>query len=406
MAKRVLQKLNTRVISNLSKKGRIADGGGLYLAISASGCKAWVFLFSQNGRAREMGLGSLVKVPLAEARKKAAEYRTLLGQGLDPIENNKKEKAHLQPEAVRHTFGEVATMYIKSKQASWKSTKHRNQVQQTLVTYASSIWKMPVDAVDKSAVLKVIEPIWLTTQVTGERTLGRIASVLDFAGAHGWTAGENPARYKGFLDHILPKRPALSRKHHPAMPYLQLISFMQELRANPSMPSQALQFLVLTGARSAEVLEGTWDEIDRIEATWSVPAVRMKGNRDHLVPLSLGAIKILNRVGPPHPGFIFPSRKRRCHISGTTLSRLVPKPPTVHGMRSSLRDWAGDCTNFSREVAEACLAHRVGSAVEQAYRRSSALDKRRQLMDAWSLYLGAHSGPVTAQDDYPEEWFD
>jgi integrase len=383
---RQLNRLTARMIATLKKTGRHADGGNLYVKVtrlrSAALSKSFVFMYQFEGRQREAGLGSCGAITLAAARATAAEYRLLVSKATDPLAAKKAG----QEAAARKTFGECAAELIKSKSSEWRNKKHRAQWSSTLHDHCRPIHDVPVDLVDTAAVLSVLQPIWVRIPETASRLRGRIEAVLDFAKANGLRSGENPAAWRGHLALILPKRQKLSRGHHAAVPYAEVPAFVAELRERETIHAMALAFLALTAARSGEVLGATWTEFDLGAKVWTVPAARMKSGREHRVPLSARAMAILERMAEIRTGdLVFPGQRRRRPLSGVTLAALVPGA-TVHGFRSAFRDWCGEETSFPREIAEQALAHATGGAVEQAYRRGDALEKRRALMEAWAKY--------------------
>jgi integrase len=389
---RQLKRLTARTVAAMKKPGRHSDGGNLYLTISKTGggvSRRWTFLFSLNGRQREAGFGPAAAVSLAEAREKAARYRSMLAKGIDPLD---AKKAGREAQAGRRTFGQCADELIKSKRREWRSEIHAAQWRTTIDEYCGAILDKPVDAIDTQAVLGVLQPVWGRIPETASRLRGRIEAVLDYAKANGLRSGENPAAWRGHLALILPKRQKLSRGHHAAMPYGELPEFIAKLRATETIHALALEFLILTAGRAGEVLGATWDEIDSEAKVWVIPAARMKAGREHRVPLSGRAMEIVERMAEIRTGdLVFPGRRRR-PLSNPSLARLCPALATAHGFRSAFRDWAGDCTGFPRELAEAALAHVAGDATERAYRRGDALEKRRELMEAWAKYLEAGKG--------------
>jgi integrase len=383
---RQLKRLTARTVAAMKKLGRHADGGNLYLTISRTGAgvsKRWTFMFSFAGKQREAGFGPAAVVTLAEAREKAAGYRSMLAKGIDPLA---AKKAASEAAAARKTFGECADALIKSKSSEWRSEVHAAQWRTTIDDYCGPILDKPVDAIDTQAVLGVLQPVWGRIPETASRLRGRIEAVLDFAKAHKLRSGENPAAWRGNLALILPKRQKLSRGHHKAMPYAEVPAFIGKLREVESIHALALEFLILTAGRAGEVLGATWNEIDFGAQVWTIPASRMKAGLLHRAPLSARAMEIVERMAEIRTGdLVFAGQRRRRPLSGTTLAALVPGA-TVHGFRSAFRDWAGEETSFPREIAEQALAHATGDAVEQAYRRGDALEKRRALMQAWSAF--------------------
>nr|WP_114184667.1 site-specific integrase [Microvirga aerophila] len=385
---RQLHTLSARTVAALSEPGRHSDGGGLYLNISPSGARSWVFMWKVAGKRREMGLGPLRDVPLAKARERAAEARQKLAGGLDPIAARKRPKVM--------TFGEAADALFDNLSSSWRNEKHRAQWKMTVTTYCAPFRSKPVSEVAIEDVLKVLQPLWRTKPETASRLRGRIERVLDFARVRGQRSGENPARWRGHLDAILPKHARLTRGHHKAMPFDEVPIFVAALRERKGIAARALEFLVLTAARTGEVLGARWDEVDLEARLWTVPAARMKAGREHRVPLPTRAVEILREMQQSRLNeFVFPGVKRGRPLSVRAFPLLLQRmgvAVTVHGFRSAFRDWAGERTSFPREVAEAALAHLVGDAVERAYRRGDALEKRRRLMDAWAGFLGQGSG--------------
>jgi integrase len=382
-----MHKLTAAEVKSLGA-GRHGDGGGLYIDRDGDGRSRWVFMWKRNGKRREMGLGSAGPggVTLAKARVEAAKAREVVQNGGDPIEARDAVPAETAPVP---TFGEVADAFVADLSPQWRNEKHRAQWAMTLKLYAAPLRPLPVDRVDTAAVLEVLKPIWTAKAETASRVRGRIERVLDAARAKGHRIGENPARWRGHLDHLLPKRQRLTRGHHAAMPYEEVPEFIVELRGREAVAALALEFLILTAARSGEVLGATWDEMDLDAKVWSVPASRMKVGREHRVPLTARAVEILEKAKPLRNGdHVFPGQSTKKPLSGMALEMLMRRLKrdafTVHGFRSSFRDWAGEVSTFPREVAEAALAHTIGDATERAYRRGDALEKRRKLMDAWS----------------------
>jgi integrase len=392
---RTLNRLKAKQVETLGP-GRHADGGGLYLDREEQGRSRWLFMWTRNGKRREMGLGPAGRdgVSLADAREKAAKARDVVREGGDPIEARKVAAA--VPQRI-WTFGDVADDFVSALSPQWRNEKHRAQWRMTLRDYAAPLRPLPVAQVDTAAVLEVLQPIWQVKPETASRLRGRIERVLDAAKARGLRSGENPARWRGHMDHLLPKRQKFTRGHHAALPYAAVPKFMAQLREREAVAALALEFLTLTAARSGEVLGAKWDEIDLEAKVWTVPAAHMKAGREHRVPLSERAVEILQTVAPLADGAgaatapIFPSQQRGKPLSSMALAMLLRRMKmdcTVHGFRSSFRDWAGEASTFPREIAEAALAHTVGDATERAYRRGDALEKRRKLMDAWAGFIG------------------
>ena len=384
---RATNKLTTLRINGLKDRGRFGDGAGLWLNVGPSGSKSWVFRWSKKGHVREMGLGPYPIISIAQARTTAFEYRRMVATGLDPkVERDFDEGK---------TFGEVADAYYESMKSRWTSEKTRWQWRKSLNVNCAPIRNRVVTTIQTADVLKILNPIWASTPETASRVRMRIESVMDYAKAQGWLEGENPARWRGHLANILPARNKQLQQHHPSMHHNALPAFMVQLRGKEALAARALELLILTASRTSEVLNATWNEIDFDNALWVIPAQRMKAKRDHRIPLTKDAMEILKPLYENSVSdFLFPGQKRGKPLSNLAmemlLRRMKTKEITVHGFRSTFRDWCGDETNFPREIAEAALAHKVGSDVELAYRRSDALEKRRRLMDAWAVYCSGH----------------
>ena len=374
--------------------GMYHDGGGLYLQVSAAGAKSWIYRFMLDGRAREMGLGPLNVISLAEARKRAAECRKSRLDGIDPIEARRAQRGRRKLEAGRAmTFDKCAAAYIEAHKASWKNGKHAEQWRGSLRNYASPVFgSSPVQAIDLGLVMKALEPVWRTKSETASRVRGRIEAVLDWATVRGYRKGENPARWRGHLDKLLPARSKIQKvEHHPALPYDEIGEFTAVLRDQEGIGARALEFLILTAARTGEIIGARWDEVDFEEKIWVVPAARMKAGREHRVPLSGTALAILKQMNGIREGdFVFPGGKKTRPLSNmamlAVLKRMGRGDLTAHGFRSTFRDWAAERTNFQREVVEMALAHTIESKVEAAYRRGDLFQKRRQLMEAWAWF--------------------
>src|SRR6195256_2793864 len=376
-------KLTARKVET-AKPGKYSDGGNLYLVVSETGSRKWVLRFTWRGRAKEMGLGNVAGVPLADAREKAASVRRKIAQGLNPIEERKRDGGI-------PTFGEMADDVRETLSAGFRNEKHKSQWKSTLETYAAPLRAKPVDTIATDDVLAVLKPIWTTKAETASRVRGRIEKVLDAAKAKGFREGENPARWRGHLDHLLPRPSKLSRGHHAAMPYEEVAAFIAKLRERDATSALALELCILTAARSGEILGMRWSEIDFDKKIWTVPAARMKAGREHRVPLASRAVEMLRQLEKVNTGeFVFPGQARNKPLSNMAmemvLRRMKIEDATVHGFRSRFRDWAGNVSNFPREITETALAHVIGDKAEQAYRRSDALEKRRKLMEAWAHY--------------------
>jgi integrase len=396
MAKHTLNKLSARAVTSATKTGRYSDGGGLHLVVSDNGARRrWVFRFAQEGRQRDMGIGSVREVTLADARAQATAAREHVRAGRDPIAE--RERARQAAQGVP-TFGEMADQLIDGIESEFRNVKHRAQWRMTLTEYAKALRPLPVNTIKTEDVLGALQPIWQAKPETAGRLRGRIERVLDAARAKGFRTGENPARWRGHLDAILPRRQKLSRGHHAALPFDAVPDFMSKLRAMDGTAARALEFTILTAARSGEVIGALWPEVDLEARVWTVPASRMKAAREHRVPLSGRAIDILRAMAAAKTGdFIFAGAKPNKPQSSMALAMLLRRmniKVTVHGFRSSFRDWAGERTHFPRELAEAALAHVVGDATERAYRRGDALERRREIMNAWAKSCEPKDGNV------------
>ncbi|MER9412230.1 integrase arm-type DNA-binding domain-containing protein [Mesorhizobium sp. M0589] len=386
---RELNKLTDAKCKALSKPGLHGDGGGLYLNVKTGGAKSWAFIWREGRRRREGGIGVYPAVKLATARRTAAEYREAIAEGRDPIAERKRQKA--EP-----TFGEAVTLFLADNEAAWRNEKHKYQWGQTLGdAYCKHMRPMKVSQITTDDVLKALRPHWNTKSETAKRLMGRIERVLAFAKVKGWRTGDNPAAWRGNLDALLPKRKKLlARGHHAAMAYADVPAFIKLLRGQDAISARALEFVILTATRSGEARNAMWSEFDLDAALWTIPAKRMKAGKEHQVPLSdpaLAIVKALHDIGAAEDvDYVFPGYQGK-PLSDMAFKQLMKRMKvnncTTHGFRSSFRDWAGNETETPREVAEHALAHIVGNAVENAYRRSTALDKRRKLMDEWAGHL-------------------
>jgi integrase len=376
-----------------------ADGAGLYLQVTGAGAKSWIYRFSLRGRAREMGLGSLTALSLSDARIKAGECRRLRQEGVDPIEARRANREQVALDAAKAiTFKEAAASYIASHRAGWRNTKHAAQWESTLSTYAGPfLGRLSIQSVDTVLVQKVLDPIWKTKPETASRLRGRIEAILDWAKARGLRQGENPARWRGHLDHLLPARSKVRRvRHHAALPYADLPAFIWELRSQEGVAARALEFTILTAARTGDTIGAACDEFSEPDKLWTVPAERMKAGKEHRVPLSARALRILREAesartsGSDH---VSPGGKAGKPLSNMAMTEVLRRMGrgniTVHGFRSTFRDWAAERTNFPSEVVEMALAHAVSDKVEAAYRRGDLFEKRRRLMTEWATYCNA-----------------
>jgi len=373
-----------------------ADGGNLYLVVEPSGAKRWAFIYQKDGKRREMGLGGFNSVSLAHARQAAVDARSSLAKGVDPISERRLQRSK------GVTFGAYAPSLVKTLKSQWRNAKHVYQWERSISVHALPLHEIPVAEITTSHILKLLKPLWLTVPETAERTRQRIQKVLDAAEGEGLRQGPNPARWEGCLEHQLPKRRKLTRGHHPAMPFDEIGAFMKQLDQRPGLAARALEFSVLTAARTGEVIGARWSEIDAASAVWTIPASRMKGGVEHRVPLSTRAMAALARVTPsPVPDeFVFADPGDGKPLSNMAMRALMKRMKfdrfAVHGFRSTFRDWAGELTDFPWEVVEAALAHKVGTDVHRAYRRGDALEKRRNLMAAWGDFCGRSPALVVA----------
>lgn len=389
-----IHKLKAKTVETTIKRGFYGDGGGLYLQITKTGGKSWLFRYMVKGKAKGMGLGPLRMVSLAEARNKAHECRAMLYAGVDPLDAKARNLQSLQEVASKsRTFEQCAADYIAANKAGWKKEKHKEQWENTLKTYAHpTIGAMSVELIQVGNVIDVLTPIWTTKTETASRVRGRIESVLGWATAHGYRSGDNPARWRGLLDKLLPKPSSVAKvTHHPALPYAEMSAFIKELRGDTSISTAALEFLILTASRTSEAIEATFQEFDLANAIWTVPSERMKAGRPHRVPLSSRAVEIVKHMKKVSRGkYVFPGRKSDKHLSNMALLQLLERMKRVditsHGFRSTFRDWAAECTNHSREICEAALAHVVKDKTEAAYQRGDLFQKRARLMDDWANY--------------------
>jgi integrase len=340
-----------------------------------------------------MGIGSMAILPLADARASVQEYRKLLSEGVDPIEARKAKQAVAAAAVAATSFADCATAYIEAHKPSWRNAKHSEQWTSTIRTYANPvIGKMSVRDVDTDAVMGVLTPIWKTKTETANRLRGRLEAILDWAKVRGFRSGENPARWRGHLDKLLPARGQIQQvRHHPALPYAEVASFIQELRRQPGTGACGLEFQILTAARTGEVIGARWDEIDEEKRIWTVPAERMKAKREHRVALSEPALALLAAMRKKTESeYVFPASQPKRHLSNMAflqlLKRMNRSSITAHGFRSSFKDWASEQTNFPTEVVEMAMAHTISDKVVKAYQRGDLLQKRFLLADAWGRY--------------------
>jgi integrase len=412
---RTANRLTALKVEKLKEPGMYADGGGLYLRVTPEGTKNWVYRFMLHGRPRWMGLGPIALYGLQEARGKALDARRMRHEGVDPIDTRRTDRLRDRLEVAKAmTFKECAEAYVASHRRGWRSAKHAAQWDATLGTYAEPIiGALPVQAIDTALVMKVLEQevggapsqartsLWTARPETASRLRGRIEVILDWAKVRGYRDGENPARWRGHLDKLLPA-PSKVRKvqHHAALPYGKLPDFTSELRGQKGISARALEFTILTASRTGEVIGARWGDINIAEKLWTIPGDRMKAGKEHRVPLSTRALAILKEMDAlrcqsnqpaPSEDFVFPPKlgKPLSKMAMDMRLRRMNRGVTVHGFRSTFRDWAAERMNFPSEVVEMALAHAVGSKVEAAYRRGDLFEKRRHLMDEWAEFCAA-----------------
>lgn len=395
MPRKLSNALTPLAVKN-AKPGRHADGGGLHLLVKETGARSWVYRYMLNGKSRDVGLGTAGPngITLADARMVRDALRLKVKAGTDPLDERQRESAEAQAAAqaakvAGTTFKAVAEAHIATHEDSWRNDKHRQQWKNTLATYVyPEIGELPVASIDTAHVLKILEPIWKDKAETASRVRGRIETILDAAKARGYRQGENPARWRGHIAQILPARSQLKRGHHKAMPYEAIPEFVGALRKREAVAALALEFTILTAARTGEVIGAKWEEVDMEKAIWTIPANRMKAGKEHRVPLSARAVEILKSTQGLRKDWLFPAVNGG-KLSGMAMAMLLRRMKvdvTVHGFRSGFRDWSAECTGYAHEVAEMALAHTIENKVERAYRRGDLFDKRRRLMDDWATY--------------------
>jgi integrase len=406
---RAINRLKDVMVRRVTKPGLYPDGAGLYLRVGSTGAKAWVFRYRQNGRRHDIGLGPLHTVGLASARQRAQKCREQRLDGVDPLAAKKDAQTAARIEATKTiTFKACAEAYIHAHQAGWRNPKHRAQWPATLSTYAYPVFgDLPVQTIDTGLVLRAIEPIWTIKPETASRLRGRIESVIGWASTKGYRpSGENPARWKDHLENLLPAKSKVRRvEHHAALPYGQLPAFMAELRWQEGVGALALEFAILTAARTGEVIGARWDEIDMGGRLWTIPGTRMKAGKEHRVPLSEAAMAIVEAMTALRQGdFIFPGGKARRPLSNMallmTLRRMGRDDLTAHGFRSTFSDWCAERTAYPSEVREMALAHTVGDKVEAAYRRGDLFEKRRRVMHDWAMFCGDADPSIVVSAGY------
>lgn len=395
-----VNRLTATRVQKIKTSGMYPDGAGLYLQVTAADAKSWLFRYSLRGKAREMGLGSFRKVSLADARRKATECHRLLEDHIDPIEHRKVARtATALASAKTIPFKEAAARYIAMRSKGLKNAKHATQWGTTISTYAEPILgELPARDINVGHIYRVLEQIWTTKPETAGRVRGRIEKILGWCKVNGYRDGENPARWRDNLDQLLPKLSEVRKvTHHPALPYAELPAFMEKLRSQEGTAARALEFAILTAARTEEVILAQPSEINKREKLWTAPPEHMKLKRQHLVPLGARAIELL---GGASDSYLFPSVSHPDkHLSNMAmlmvLDRMGYGHVTVHGFRSTFKDWCRDRTRFENYVSEAALAHASGDKIEAAYARSDVLDKRCRLMEAWAAYCASPTNAAT-----------
>lgn len=400
-----LNALSATKVAALKEPGRFHDGGGLYLQVQQSPdgtiTKSWLFRY-QRERENWQGLGPLADVSLAKARQAASECREHLRNGRDPIrERDLKVQIARLAATPGKTFAECASEYIEANASAWRNGKHRAQWEATLKTHANPvIGRIPVAAINTDLVLKVLRPIWFDKTETATRIRQRIETVLDYATTLQYRDGLNPARWRGNIENLLPKRAKVAKvEHYAALPFDRINAFVTDLRKQEGVGARALEFLILTAARTGEVVNARWEEVDLKATTWTIPGSRMKAGREHVVPLSARAVAILKLMREFDSEWIFPGHKAGTPLSNMAmlalLRRMERRDIVVHGFRSTFRDWCAESTNYPREVCEMALAHTIKSAAEAAYRRGDLLEKRRLLMSDWQRFIDKPAGKAT-----------
>ena len=404
------EKLSATFVKKTKRPGKHGDGHNLYLQVYESArkdgsvviTKSWLFRYSRFGKDTWLGLGPFPDVSLSEARDLATAERKKRRQGIDPLTDKQTRRRAMR---VAHdnmmTFTECARKYVDSQEAGWSNPKHVAQWRSTLNNIAGPVFgHLAIDQIDTLLVLRCLEPIWLTKTETANRLRGRIEAVLDWATVRGYRKGDNPARWRGHLDKLLPKPSKVAKvEHHPALPYQEIGTFMKKLRAADGVAVRALEVTILTATRTNEAIQAQWTEIDLDSGLWVIPAGRMKANREHRVPLSQAVVRTLNSLAGHDKTYVFPGYKRDTHLSNAAmlaeLKRMNRSDITVHGFRSTFRDWAAEHTNYPREVCESALAHTLRDKTEAACRRGDLYDKRLRLMNDWAKYCARESSKAS-----------
>ena len=391
----IKNRLTARAVETKKTPGYYSDGGSLYLRITPNLTKSWAFIYRKADKRTEIGLGSISNVTLEQARDKADILRKQLAIGIDPISEKQQQESERKAQKAKFmTFKQCAEAYINAHKAGWKNPKHIQQWQNTLAQYAFPVFgDLDVKSIDTGLITKCLEPIWLTKNETAGRVRGRIESILDWATVHEYREGVNPARWRGHLDKLLAKPSKVQKtEHHKALPYTEINGFIELLRLQEGVAAKCLEFTILTAARTGETIGATWDEIDLGAKTWTIPAVRMKAEREHRVPLSNHALTILNDMAAVRLNdYVFPSNKKGLSNMAmlAVLKRMDQADITVHGFRSTFRDWAAESTAYPGEVVEMALAHAIKNQTEAAYRRGDLMEKRGRLMEEWARYCKA-----------------
>lgn len=392
--------LTVRKVEGEKRPGMYADGNNLYLHVAPTGAKSWVLRYTADGRRRDMGLGPVRLYSLAEARVRAFALCRQIAEGGHPLAERQARKSAARLDKAREmSFGACAAAYVEAHAAGWRGPKNREQWESSLRTYAHSLDKIPVAEIDVALIMRVLDPIWAKKSETASRVRARIEAVLDWAATRGYRQGDNPARWRGHLENLLPKVTKVRAvEHHAAMPYAHIAEFMRELRQQAGIIARALEFCILTGTRSGEVLGARWEEFDDTAKLWIIPAPRTKSGREHRVPLSDAAVAIVRSMAAVRVSdYVFPGARLGRPLSRMAFHELLRKmrpagSVTAHGFRSTFRDWAAEQTSFPAELAEMALGHQVGDAVERAYRRSDQFEKRRTLAEAWAAYCDGDTG--------------
>lgn len=394
---RKTNRLTALEVAKLEKPGYYCDGAGLYLQVSKSGSKSWIMRYTMAGKPCEMGLGSLNAFTLAEARQRATAQRKLLTDGIDPLATKRSDLlARRMAKANIITFDKAATAFIDANSPAWRNAKHGDQWRNTLATYASPvIGALPVNQIETSHIMRILSPIWTTKTETATRVRGRIEKVLDWAKVQGYRSGDNPALWRGHLSEALPKPSKVATEdHHAALPWSEIGAFMAALRAMQGAGARAMEIIILTATRTSEVLNAKWSEIDLDGKLWTIPKERMKSFKEHRVPLSDAVIAVMTKLKADaiDSEFVFAGRKAGSTLSNmvclATLKRMERGDLTVHGFRSTFRDWVSETTSYPRDVAEMALAHTIEDKSEAAYRRGDLIEKRRALMADWAVHCG------------------